>query len=40
MIMKRKLFFVVCLMVMSIQSVKAQNAKIILHHQGAASFFT
>lgn len=34
------ILFVVCLMIMGMQSVKAQNAKIILHHQGTVSFFT
>lgn len=37
--MKKILIAMVCLMVVGIQSVNAQNAKIILHHNGAATFF-
>lgn len=37
--MKKMILFVVCLITMGMQSVKAQNAKIILHHQGTVSFY-
>lgn len=37
--MKKILFILVCLMMVGINGVKAQNAKIMLHHNGTPTFF-